>query len=198
MMQPSQPAWLAVEEANQPLKVESGHNSSGISGSVGGLVGNVQPIGLSNQVIDQSGKTPDQERNAKMLYWARKALTMCLCCLMSATAIVGCMAISGVDKSGKVFVGTYMFFFSGLLFIFEANQILPPSSMTEKIDHMYRRNFGFLYSCMGKSFFIIFIAFLSFGLGDPMTLTLSTGICWAAYGAGEISLYLKYPELFSD
>ena len=32
---------------------------------------------------------------------------------------------------------------------------------------MVRRNFGFLYGTMGKSLYIIFIAFLSFGLGDP-------------------------------
>jgi len=58
------------------------------------------------------------------------------------------------------------------------------------------RNFGFIYGAMGKSFFIIFIAFLSFGLGDPQALTLATGSCWACFGGLELALYLKYPEWF--
>lgn len=40
------------------------------------------------------------------------------------------------------------------------------------------------------------IAFLSFGLGDPVNLSMGTGISFAAFGAGTLSLYLKYPELF--
>lgn len=59
--------------------------------------------------------------------------------------------ISGVDSTGKIFVSVYMFFFATLLFAFELNQIKP----VEVIDHMFKRNFGFLYSYMGKAFFII-------------------------------------------
>jgi hypothetical protein len=59
--------------------------------------------------------------------------------------------ITGVDQSGKIFVGVYMFFFSGLLFLFEASEV----KKTEFLDHMFRRNFGFLYNVMGKSLFII-------------------------------------------
>lgn len=61
---------------------------------------------------------------------------------------------------------------------------------------LHDRNFGFIYGALGKSFFIIFIAFLSFGLGDPESLTLATGVIWASFGAGQVALYLKYPEWF--
>ncbi len=50
-----------------------------------------------------------------------------------------------------MFIAAYMLFFSTLLFVFEAVEIRP----VEWLDHLLRRNFGFLYGAMGKSFFII-------------------------------------------
>jgi hypothetical protein len=97
-----------------------------------------------------------------------------------------------VDDSGKIFVAVYMFFFAALLFAFETVQI----RSIEALDHVFRRNFGFLYNVMGKSLFIIFIAFLSFGLGEPLTLSFITGLLFAAFGVAELALYLKFPELF--
>jgi hypothetical protein len=60
-------------------------------------------------------------------------------------------SINGVETSGKIFVATYMLFFSTLLFMFEMMDIRP----IEWFDHMLRRNFGFLYGTLGKSLFII-------------------------------------------
>jgi hypothetical protein len=60
-------------------------------------------------------------------------------------------SINGVETSGKIFVATYMMFFSLLLFFFELMEIRP----MEWLDHMLRRNFGFLYGTMGKSLYII-------------------------------------------
>lgn len=42
----------------------------------------------------------------------------------------------------------------------------------------------------------ISIAFLSFGLGDPETLSIITGLSLAAFGGLQVALYLKYPEMF--
>lgn len=50
-----------------------------------------------------------------------------------------------------MFVACYMLFFSSLLFMFEFVEIRP----VEWVDHMLRRNFGFLYGTMGKSLYII-------------------------------------------
>lgn len=60
-------------------------------------------------------------------------------------------SIDGVEASGKIFVAVYMLFFSTLLFTFEAVEIKP----VEWVDHMLRRNFGFLYGALGKSLFTI-------------------------------------------
>ena len=174
MLQSPTPSWLSEEsvgDANQPLK-------------------------QTKDNVNSSSRTPEQEKKAKMLYWGLKFGSMALSVLMAATACIGLGSISGVDKSGKFFVGSYMFFFSILLFIFEAISLVPESPMRQHIDYIFKRNFGFMYNCIGKSLFIIFIAFLSFGLGEPVSLTLLTGISLAAFGAGELALYLKYPELF--
>jgi hypothetical protein len=42
------------------------------------------------------------------------------------------------------------------------------------------------------------IAFLSFGITEPPTLCLLTGLLVAAFGALELGLFLKYPELFEE
>ena len=60
-------------------------------------------------------------------------------------------SVTGVNATGKIFVAVYMFFFAALLFVFEGVQI----KNIEALDHVFRRNFGFLYNVMGKSFFII-------------------------------------------
>lgn len=100
--------------------------------------------------------------------------------------------ITGVDESGKIFVAVYMFFFASLLFVFEGVQV----RSVEALDHVFKRNFGFLYNVMGKALYIIFIAFLSFGLGEPATLSFVTGLLLALFGVAELSLYLKFPEIF--
>lgn len=40
------------------------------------------------------------------------------------------------------------------------------------------------------------IAFLSFGLSEPELLCVMNGLAWIALGAGEMTVYLKFPELF--
>jgi hypothetical protein len=154
---------------------------------------------LSNNNGNQSNSyaplnhSVDFEKNKNLIHWALKGTTIFLCALMIVTAVLGLREISGgASSSGKVFVATYMIFFASLLLIYEVVDI----KKIEWIDHMIKRNFGFLYSTPGKSLFIIFIAFLSFGLENPYTLTLSTGLCWAVFGGLQLGLYLKYPELF--
>jgi hypothetical protein len=113
---------------------------------------------------------------------------------MFVTACIGIGYIDGVESAGKLFVGVYMLFFSSLLFVFECIQIYPK----EWIDYIFRRNFGFIYGTFGRSLYLIFIGFLSFGLGAPATLTFVTGTFWALFGILILGLYLKYPELFDE
>jgi len=146
-----QPAWLSDSESTTlPIKQVTNSGSSKTTFSAVPLSDTGATLGGAG-IAAASQKT----QNQKIIHYALKAITMGLCILMSATAIIGLGSITGVDKSGKIFVATYMFFFSALLFMFELSSLLPPSKPTETLDHMFRRNFGFLYSSMGKSFFII-------------------------------------------
>jgi hypothetical protein len=175
------PAWLVEEEdekqhsANMPLSPQR-QNSASVTG---------------NPDISSSRRlTNEQESKAKLLYFGMKVLTLALCVLMLCTASISLHAISGVSASGQIFVATYMIFFSVLLAAFEIAQM----QQILWLDHMLRRNFGFLFAAMGKAFFVIFVAFLCFGLdGD---LPLATGIAVAAFGGGQLAMYLKYPAYF--
>jgi hypothetical protein len=42
------------------------------------------------------------------------------------------------------------------------------------------------------------IAFLSFGLQEPATLSFCTGLLLAFFGVGQILMYLKNPDLFDS
>ena len=87
----------------------------------------------------------------RIIYISFRAIAIVLSILMAATAALGLSMISGVDESGRIFVAIYMFFFAALLFIFELNQI----RQIESIDHMFKRNFGFMFNTSGHALFII-------------------------------------------
>ena len=113
---------------------------------------------------------------------------------MVMTALIGLTEVSSVDESGRIFVATYMIFFSVLLIMFEISQIRP----CENVDFMFKRNFGFLYGTKGKALYIVFVAFLSFGLTEPATLCFATGSLFALLGAFQNAMYLKFPDLYDD
>ena len=119
----------------------------------------------------------------KGLFWLLKVLTLALSMLMVLTALIGLTEVGGIEESGRIFVAVYMIFFSVLLMMFEISQIRP----CENVDFMFKRNFGFLYGTKGKALFIIFVAFLSFGLTEPATLCFATGSLFALLGAFQIA-----------
>ena len=113
------------------------------------------------------------------------------------------MAATGVMSLGEAkfslnpshisefFVALYVLLFAVVWFLFEVSQIRPIASVHE----ILRRNFGFLSSPIGKSGFIVFIAFLNFGVADQ-TMSLWTGILVCAAGIIAGLVYLKYPTYY--
>jgi hypothetical protein len=85
----------------------------------------------------------------------------------------------------------YLLLFGGTWFCFEASQLYPCDPIVVQL----KRNFGFLFHPIGKALFIIFCAFLNFGV-QAHSLGLATGLCCCAEGVILIGLYLKYPHLF--
>ena len=180
------PSWLAEDEVeSRGGGIPAKHNGQGSSSSVGALAGAHPQSALSAAEQDEANA-----RKAVMVSYGTKALTLVFCVLIFATAIVRLETIK-ISEGGQVFVAAYMLFFSTLLFVFEAMQSQP----IVWLDHMLRRNFGFLYNPVGKAFFLIFIAILCLGLdGD---LSVAVGLAATAFGGAQIALYLKNPALFA-
>lgn len=118
-----------------------------------------------------------------------KVVTITLAILMVASAIEAGMNSKATDVGIK-FVCSYQIFFGSLLLAFETVQL------NSNFDFVLQRNVGFLYTLLGKPLFIIFVAFLSFGLQTK--LGLISGITLLCYGAIQIALFLKYPEVLES
>jgi hypothetical protein len=151
-----------------------------------------EPLKISDTPSYASTADVETERRARLVFWICKVSTLALCVLMFITALMGLSYMSLASGVGKFFIAIYMIFFSVLLSAYEVLQL----HYVESIDFMFRRNFGFLYDTKGKAFFIIFVAFLSFGLSKPEGMSIACGILFCGLGASEVALYLKYPELF--
>ena len=176
------PSWLAEEEEGKSSPKPAAYSPPRVQAVNSATVGSVEGRRLS----------PEEERKARMIFFGIKGITLVLCVLMFVTACIHMEEVSSVTGSGQIFVATYMIFFSILLAAFEIAQ-------TQRIvwlDHMLRRNFGFLFSAMGKALFIIFVAFLCLGLDGDSDMPVFVGIAVAAFGGGQVTLYLKHPEYF--
>ena len=118
---------------------------------------------------------------------------MGLAVMMAASGAIGMAGVNDISKTSNLFVGLYMIIFALIFFSFECIQIAPEKLAT--LDRIFRRNFGFLYKMKGKSIFVIFIAFLNFGLETAGDIALATGILLCINGAVQLICYLKWPEL---
>jgi len=94
---------------------------------------------------------------------------------------------------GEPFLAFYMILFAVLLFLYE---LMWWSPMTNLNDNM-RKNFGFMYGLRGKGLYLIFVAFLCFGLGKDASvkiLNYFTGVSFLAAGILHIFVICYRPE----
>jgi len=100
--------------------------------------------------------------------------------------------------SPDFFVAVYMMLFGALLFSYEVMTL----KAVDFIIGPLRKNFGFLFGIKGKSIFIIFVAFLNFGLNSAAepakSLGLATGISFLVSGVLHFGIMLKYPEYLTS
>jgi hypothetical protein len=86
-----------------------------------------------------------------------KGLVKMSCFVLNAglsvmVAATGALAVGGAGSdAGLGFIGVYLVLFAAILFTFEVLQLYP----MEKLDDLYKRNFGFLYGYLGKSFYLL-------------------------------------------
>jgi len=92
------------------------------------------------------------------------------------------------------FLAFYMILFAVLLFCYE---LMWWSPLTGLNDNM-RKNFGFMYGLRGKGLYLIFVAFLCFGLGREarvMILNYFTGIAFLIGGLLHMFVICYKPEI---
>jgi hypothetical protein len=124
------------------------------------------------------------------LVWLFRGINVGLCAAMFSTGIIS-LAKAHISAFSENITALYLLLFALTLFTFEVSQVVACDVVVGQL----KRNFGFLFSPMGKSLFIIFCAFLNFGV-TARSLGLITGICTAIDGVVLILLYLKYPDMY--
>lgn len=95
------------------------------------------------------------------------------------------------------FLAFYMILFAVLLFMYE---LMWWSPLTVLNDNM-RKNFGFMYGLRGKGLYLVFVAFLCFGLGKDarvMLLNYFTGISFLVVGCLHIFILCTKPEIAAE
>jgi len=95
------------------------------------------------------------------------------------------------------FLAFYMILFALLLFCYELMWWSPIGALNDNM----RKNFGFMYGLRGKGLYLIFVAFLCFGLGsDARVLVLNyfTGISFLVGGCLHVFVICYKPEIAQE
>lgn len=139
------PQWLSEGDVSDSSHDAGATSSHGLT-SAGG----------AQRTRNSSASTKKILQYKTHIMWALKICTVVFSSLMLFTALYGLSGMRGVGEINRVFVGVYMLCFSIMLITFEVIQLQP----VEALDHMYQRNFGFLYGVKGKGLFIILYVYL--------------------------------------
>ena len=123
-------------------------------------------------------------------------LDMGLAVLMSALGVLVILEVVGtkITDISQVFLAAYMVLFAFLLFVYELMWWMT----IPFVNKILRKNFGFLYGLKGKGFYLIFVAFLTLGLGEDTGLTKyltwATGISFLVVGVFHFFVVFSFPE----
>lgn len=123
-------------------------------------------------------------------------LNMGLSAMMAALGVLTLIEVhrAGVRDLSEPFLASYMIMFAALLFIYEIMWWTPSAFLNKGM----RKNFGFMYGLRGKGLYLIFVAFLCFGLGKDATvreLNYATGATWMAGGLLHYFIIFFHPDI---
>lgn len=139
------PDWVRPTSSSSSIS-----SSSSLKQSL--MAHSVTENGRSVAAVIPVTSQPTYNNRSAIIQIVFRIATMMMCLLMISTALIGLSQMqASATEVGKFFVAVYMLFFAGLLFCFEIIQL----RRITYLDHVYRRNLGFLYSAYGKAFYII-------------------------------------------
>ena len=123
-------------------------------------------------------------------------MNMGLAALMSALGVLTIIQVhrTGIGDLSEPFLAFYMILFAVLLFIYELMWWSP----VPKLNKDMRKNFGFMYGLRGKGLYLIFVAFLCFGLGKEAkvaALNYCTGASFLAGGLLHMFVIFFRPQI---
>ena len=101
---------------------------------------------------------------------------------------------TGVRDLSEPFLASYMVLFAILLLVYEIMWWAPVPNVNKGL----RKNFGFMYGLRGKGLYLIFVAFLCFGLGKDASvkeLNYATGAAYLAGGCLHMFIIFFKPEV---
>jgi len=190
-----QPDWVNAQNNNNSAVVSEANVAPGVTASE-----NVQ-----NGQGSSSG-------SGGCILCMLSILNMGLAVLMAALGVLTLMAVSnggvnrndsGADDSSssnnnrtnmsEPFLAFYMILFAVLLFCYELMWWSPVTGLNDSM----RKNFGFMYGLRGKGLYLIFVAFLCFGLGREarvLILNYFTGILFLIGGLLHMFIICYQPE----
>jgi len=118
-------------------------------------------------------------------------MNMGLAAMMASLGVVTIVQVhrSGVSDLSEPFLAAYMVLFALLLFIYELMWWSP----AKKLNKNMRKNFGFMYGLRGKGLYLIFVAFLCFGLGKEAKVKILNYVTAASFlGGGLFHLFVIF------
>ncbi|KAJ1456562.1 hypothetical protein M885DRAFT_517370 [Pelagophyceae sp. CCMP2097] len=141
---------------------------------------------------DDERLAPPATSNPKLV-WFFRVIHFGLCVMMSATGAMSLLEFGSVNGNqlSQLFLSLYLLLLSTIWFTFEGSTLMH----NERVVAELKRNFGFLYHPIGKALFIIFCAFLNFGVQERL-LGFFTGCFMCVDGVMLLVLYWKYPNMY--
>jgi hypothetical protein len=135
----------------------------------------------------------DLPHNYKQVILSLYVINLTLMLMLSSTGAAAIKIVDQINDTGVIFIGLYMILFSIIFMVFETFVIL---YRVQRVAIFYKKNFGFFQGPLGRSAFLVFSGFLSFGLAQPRDLALATGFLVVIWGITYAVVSLKWPQYF--
>lgn len=163
------------------------------------------PVAAPTSTPDSTGKSKFGLSNAAKVHSALGLYNLGIASCMAMCSIMTVGNVNSADDTDELFVSFYTLFFAGLLAAYESAKLVS----TQWFRSLMRRNFGFFYYTSSRGVFLVFVAFLMFGLNAPGKshtdgnvsgnwLGIFTGCLMIFEAALIVYLACRYPELMSE
>lgn len=123
----------------------------------------VAEANVSTGAVPSSGGNSGMKSKGSCALAMLSIMNMGLAVMMTALGVLTIIEVhkSGIGDLSEPFLASYMVLGAVLLFLYELMWWSPMINLNKNM----RKNFGFMYGLRGKGLYLVFVAFLCFGLG---------------------------------